>query len=98
MFIVRDDCPKLSKKLSVGFHMVVAKTLFATKHVIPDSGTSLLFWTKRVKQPDEDDWSKLGHLVKYFRVTKELPLILGTNGTGVLKWMIDGSHSVHPNM
>ena len=81
LFIVRDYCPNLSKKLSVGFHMVVAKTLFTTKHVIPDSGTSLLFLTKRVKQPDEDDWSKLGHLVKYFRGTKELPLILGANGT-----------------
>ena len=23
---------------------------------------------------------------------------MGTNGTGVLKWMINGSHGVHPNM
>ena len=27
-----------------------------------------------------------------------MPLILGANGTGVLKWMINGSHGVHPNM
>ena len=97
-FIVRDHCPKLSKNLSVGFHRVVAKTLFTTKRARPDSGTSLLFLTTRVKQPDEDNCSKLGHLVKYFRGNKELHLILGANETGVLKWTIDGSHGVHPSI
>ena len=41
--IVRDECPKLSEKLSVGFYRVVAKMLFTTKRAIPDSGTSLSF-------------------------------------------------------
>ena len=82
---MRDEFPKLSKKLSVGFHRVVSTTLFATKHARPDSGTSLLFLTTRIKHPDKDDWSNLGHLVKYFRVTKKFALILGANGTGVLK-------------
>ena len=95
---MRDELPKLSKKLSFGFHRVVVKMLFTTKRARPDSDISLFFLTTRVKQPDEDNWSKLGHLVKHFRGTKELPLILGANGTGFLKWMIDGSHGVHPNM
>ena len=25
-------------------------------------------------------------------------LILGTNGTGIMKWYVDGSYGVHPNM
>ena len=79
-FVVRDECPNISEKLSVGFHRMVAKTLFTTKRARPDSGKSLLFLTTRVKHPDKDDWSKLRNLVKYFRVTKELPLILGDNG------------------
>ena len=53
-FIVRYDCPNISKKLSVGFHRVVAKTLFATKRARPDYGTSLSFLATRVKQPDDD--------------------------------------------
>ena len=60
LFIVRDECSKLIEKLSVGFHRVLSKTLFATKRDILDSGTLLLFLITRVKQPDEDDWSKLG--------------------------------------
>ena len=27
-----------------------------------------------------------------------LPLILSTNGSGILKWWVDGSFAVHPNM
>ena len=27
-----------------------------------------------------------------------MPLILGANGTGMLKWHVDGSYGVHPNM
>ena len=38
------------------------------------------------------------HLFKYVRVTKYLPLILSTNKSGMLKWYIDGSYSVQPNM
>ena len=82
---MRDDCPKLSEKLSVGFHRVVAKTPFTTKRSRLYSGTSLLFLTTMVKQPDKENWSKLGHLVKYVRETNELPLILSANGTGALK-------------
>ena len=70
LFIVRYQCPKLSEKLSVGFHRVVAKTLFTTKRARPDSSTSLSFLTTMVKKSYEDDWSKLGNLGKYFRGTK----------------------------
>ncbi len=52
----------------------------------------------RVREPDEDDWSKLAHMMKYIRGTKDLPLTLGANGTGMLKWYVDGSYGVHPNM
>ena len=27
-----------------------------------------------------------------------MPLILGENGTGILKWYVDGLYGVHPNM
>jgi hypothetical protein len=35
---------------------------------------------------------------KYLRDTKKLPLILSANKSGILKWWIDGSFAVHPNM
>jgi len=51
-----------------------------------------------VRQPDHDDWSKLEHLIKYLKGTRDLPLILGSDGTGVVKWYVDASFAVHPNM
>ena len=36
--------------------------------------------------------------MRYVRGTKDLPLILSANGTGILKWYVDGSYGVHPNL
>ena len=38
------------------------------------------------------------HLVKYIRGAKELPLLLGANRTGMLKWWINVSYAVHLNL
>ena len=37
-------------------------------------------------------------MIKYLRGTKKLPLILSATGSGILKWYVDGSFGVHPNM
>jgi hypothetical protein len=36
--------------------------------------------------------------MQYVRATKDLPLILSADGSGILKWHVDGSYTVHPNM
>jgi hypothetical protein len=51
-----------------------------------------------VRQPDTDDWVKLSHLMKYLLGTRELPLILGADGAGIIKWYVEASFAVHPNM
>jgi hypothetical protein len=43
----------------------------------------------RVKGLDIDDWRKLRHVIEYLRVTHDLPLILGADGSGVLSWYVD---------
>ena len=98
LFKVDEDCEKLNRSKAEEFHMLVAKTLYATKRARPDTCTSVAFLTTRVREPDKDDWMKLTHLVKYLRGTRELPLILSAEGSGILKWWIDGSFAVHPNM
>ena len=40
----------------------------------------------------------MAHLIKYLRGTKNLPLIMSAAGSGILKWWVDGSFGVHPNM
>ncbi len=80
------------------FHNITAKGIYVTKRVRPDISLSIAFLTTRVKGPDIDDWRKLCHLVEYLYSTRELPLILAADGTGVLSWYVDASFAVHPGM
>jgi hypothetical protein len=98
LFKIDKDCEKLDTKRATKFHNLVAKTLYATKRARPDTCTAVAFLTTRVREPDNDNWAKLAHMMKYIRGTKELPLILSANGSGILKWWIDASFAVHPNM
>jgi hypothetical protein len=98
LFKIDDDCEKLKEKQATEFHNLVAKTLYATKRARPDTCTAVAFLTTRVREPDKDDWAKMVHMMKYLRGTKMLPLILSANGSGILKWWIDASFAVHPNM
>ena len=98
LFKVDADCVKLETSKAVQFHNLVAKTLYATKRARPDTSTAVAFLTTRVREPDKDDWSKMVHMMCYIRGTRKLPLILSANGSGILKWWIDGSFAVHPNM
>ena len=59
---------------------------------------AISFLTMRVREPDEDDWWKLGHFIEYLVSTSELPLVLGAVNTGVLHWHVDAAHAMQPNM
>ena len=98
LFVVNEDCKKLDSVKATAFHNIVAKALYITKRARPDISVAIAFLTTRVRQPDQDDWSKLSHLMKYLHGTRELPLILGSDGTGIVKWYVDASFAVHPNM
>jgi hypothetical protein len=98
LFTVNEDCEKLPPDKIVEFHNIVAKTLYATKRARPDTCTAISFLTTRVREPDKDDWKKLTHLMRYIRGTRKMPLILSADGTHILKWWVDASFAVHPNM
>ena len=98
LFVVDQDCEKLPKDKAEEFHSLVAKVLFATKRARPDTATSVSYLTTRVREPDKQDWGKMVHLMKYLRGTKDLALTLSADGSGILKWYVDGSFTVHPNM
>jgi hypothetical protein len=98
LFKVDEDCDKLAQAKAVEFHNLVANTLYATKRARPDTCTVIAFLTTRVPEPDKDDWTKLVHLMRYIRGTRTMPLILSANGIGILKWWLDASFDVHPNM
>ena len=63
LFVVNEECEKLSTDKLVQFHNLVAKTLYATKRARPDTCTAVAFLTTRVREPDLDDWNKLSHMM-----------------------------------
>jgi hypothetical protein len=98
LFKVNEDAVKLDKDKSKVFHSIVAMILYIVKRARPDAALANAFLTTRVREPDEDDWRNLRHLINYLRSTRELPLVLGAVQTGVLQWYVDASFAVHQDM
>ena len=98
LFEIDEDSEKLSPRKAEAFHSLVAKILFATNRVRPDTGLSVSFLTTRVRDPSKRDWKELVHLFKYLRGTQDIPLILRADGSGILKWYVDAPHGVHPKI
>jgi hypothetical protein len=98
IFKVDENCEKLKQDKAVEFHNLVANTFYSTKRSMPDTCIAITFLTMRVRAPNKDDWNKLVHLMRYIRGTRTMPLILSANGSGIIKWWVDASVAVHPNM
>ncbi len=98
LFVVNEDCDKLSEAVSADFHTIVAKTLYVTKRARPDTCLAIAFLTTRVRAPDTDDWEKLCHLMEYLRGDRDRPLVLSADNDGLSMWYVDASFAVHPIM
>ena len=98
IFKVDEYCKNFLHGKTVQFNNLAEKTLYYTKRSRPDTCTAVAFLTTRVRAPDLDDCDKMVHMMRYIRGTRTLPLILSANGSGILKWWVDASFAVHPNM
>ena len=52
------------------FHSITASLLYLSKRVRPNILTAVSFLTRRVMNPQRDDWAKLVRTVKYLRKTR----------------------------
>jgi hypothetical protein len=98
LFDVNEECEALQKSDREAFHKVVAKALYVAKRARPDISTAISFLTKRVLQPNREDWEKLAHMVRYLEATRKMPLILSADDSDNLYWYADSAFAVHPNM
>lgn len=99
LFIVNDNNQtKLDEKMAILFHHYTAKLLFLCKRARPDIQTAVAFLCTRVQSPDTDDYKKLRRVMKYLRGTIDLPLTLEADQAKIMKWWIDASYAVHPDM
>ncbi len=65
LFKVRDDGKKLNEEQAEAFHHMVYQLLFAANQARQDIQTAVSFLTTCVRDPDEDDWKKHVHVLKY---------------------------------
>jgi hypothetical protein len=99
LFAINDDQPDhLSKTDAEMFHSNVAMLLYLSKRARPDIQLPVAFLCTRVQHPDTDDYKKLTRVMKYLRATIGLPLILGIDGRGGVKWYVDAAFAVHRDM
>ena len=98
LFTVSPDAKKLDSNDADMFHHNTAKLLFLCKRARPDIQTAVAFLCTRVQQPDTDDYKKLARVMRYLRNTADMPLTLEADELYVLKWWVDASYAVHPDM
>ena len=98
LFEVNPEAEKLNEEISQMFHHVVAKALFLCKRGRPDIQAAVAFLCTRVKAPDVDDYKKLKRMMQYLRGTRKLVLTLEADNLQVIKWWVDASFAVHPDM
>ena len=51
-----------------------------------------------MREPDTDNYKKIISLMKYLKSTKDIPLTLEANNSGCIRWWVDSSFAVHPDM
>ena len=78
-----------SAKKSETFYKVIANIIFAIERARPDNGTSISYLTIIVRDPDQSNWLKMVHILKYVRGTKYLSFVLIACKSGMIKWYID---------
>jgi hypothetical protein len=98
LFTVSEQPILLKEETAQMFHTNTAKLLFLCKRARPDIQTAVAFLTTRVREPDQDDYKKLTRVMRYLRRTIEIELTLEADDMHVIKWWIDGSFAVHPDM
>jgi hypothetical protein len=61
-----------------------------------DIQTAISFLSTRVKEPNEDDWGKLKHILKYLNGTRYLKLTLSADQIKfIVHLYVDGLHQIH---
>ena len=98
LFETNEDAKKLTEKEAQFFHTTTAKMLFMCKRARPDIQTAVSFLCTRVKEPDCDDYKKLRRVIRYLKKTTNLVMRLQITDMTVIKWWVDASFAVHPNM
>ncbi|CAJ1947507.1 unnamed protein product [Cylindrotheca closterium] len=80
------------------FHTTVARELYVSKRACLDIHPTITILASRVPEPTESDWKKCVCMMQYMFCTLLYHLTLSAGSLRVMKWMIDASFAVHPDI
>jgi hypothetical protein len=82
LFTANENPVPLDEATAQMFRTNTAKLLFLSKRARPDVHPTVAYLTTRVKSPDEDDYKKLGRVMKYLRGSIDKILTLEADAGG----------------
>ena len=99
LFKINTVDPKLldQERKDLFVHLVM-QGLYLSQCGRPDIRTAISFLCSRLKCLDEDDYKKLTRLIRYLWHTLHMCLVLGKDDSDIVRWWIDASYAVHPDM
>ena len=98
LFTTRPDAPKISPQEQEIFHHLTMQLMYLSQCGRPDIRTAVAFLSSRVANPNQDDYMKLGMMIKYLENTLHLTLRLQADEMNLLQWWVDAAYATHPDM
>ena len=88
----------LGKSQAEDFHKMVAKAMFLSKRARHNIQPIIAVLTTRVIPPNIIDCNKFVRSLKYLNGKKKYHLTLSIDGKIFIKWYVETSFSVHPDL
>jgi len=98
LFAVDEEATELDEDRKDLFHHIVSKLLYVSKRARLDIDLVISFLCTRVSKSTEEDWTKLGRLLKYLKGTIDMPRIVGADRLDAIKTWVDASYGTHSDM
>jgi hypothetical protein len=87
LIVVSEDASyRVDETRAKAYHCIVMQLLYLSQRARQDLRLAVSSFGRHVTKCDEDDWKKLGRVIKYLQNTIDLPLRLRFDGSGNLYW------------
>ena len=98
LFTTCPDASKISPQEQELFHHLTMQLMYLIQRGRPDIRTAVAFLSSRVSNPNQDDYMKLGKVIKYLENTLNLTLRLQVDESNLLQWWVDAAYATHSDM
>ena len=98
LYKTNEQAKKLNDEQAELYHSLTMQLAYVAQRGRPDIRMAVNFLSTRVANPDEDDYRKLGRVLKYLQSTRDLILRLEADADGKALWWADASYATHPDM